>query len=150
MSLEIQLHSEPTSAVPPNGSPKLYYHAKIRNNSDKTARNCCVFLYYISVDGTRFEPEPVELKWRGLIQQKLDILPHRERWIDLFNVDKEGRLMVGINHYLVDWEGHIRNHFFEKGENYEMGIMVTSDNLSNPDEVIKFSLTEDGVIFDKA
>jgi len=121
------------TAITPDGKTGMYFHLSLENTSETdVARNCCVFLdsIYDEYKTINIKPELVEFKWKGLMMRKADVPPLRHRKFDLFHVfSEEKQLLLGINQFIMDWGGHIRNHSFSIYDRWIVNLLITSDNF---------------------
>ena len=117
-----------------NQAPAWFFHINVRNlHKDLSARNCVAYLEGykdISNKTTENIPEPVELKWKGMIAQSMLIPPKMSRKIDaVFFFENNPHLAhIGINPSLSDLSTHYIR--LEGVKTFHLHLVVYSDNFS--------------------
>jgi len=112
-----------------------YYHIKVVNNhKDKIARNCIAYVERIRnlMDGTTRCLELVELKWKGTSTVGVSIAPKSFRYLDAFhvNVNNQTTANLGLNPFIVDWQGYAQDYQIIGSGNYEVDYVVFSEDFS--------------------
>jgi len=113
-----------------------YYYIRVKNrHQEKTARDCVAYLVSaknLSTGETNPYDELVELKWKGVVTDRVAIPPNRFRFLDAFRIfyDKQHVVQAGINPVTIDWEGYYELYKLEGPGNFELSYVVFSENFS--------------------
>jgi hypothetical protein len=112
--------------------PARFYHIKASNNHrDKIARNCVAYIERIKDLGTNNARtlELVELKWKGSTREAISIAPRWFRYLDAFHVNYSDLTTVhlGLNPFVVDWQGYYQNYQIRGPGDYEIDYVVFSE-----------------------
>lgn len=112
-----------------------YFHIKVFNNhKDKIACNCVAYVERITdlKNGNVSVLELVELKWKGMRTLGVAIAPKLSRYLDAFHINFHTPNIVnlGLNPFVIDWEGYIRDYQIIGEGNYEIDYVVFSEEFS--------------------
>lgn len=112
-----------------------YFHIKVFNaHKDKMARNCVAYIEKIK-NLTTMETrmlELVELKWKGVRNIGVSIAPKQSRYLDAFhiNITNQSLAHIGINPFVVDWQGYFNDYQISGSGDYEIDYVVFSEDFS--------------------
>lgn len=119
----------------PNEGVGHWYHIKVSNNhSMKIARNCVAFVEKVTdlISGEIKIFDYLELKWKGVITDKISIPPKTHRFLDAFHVNYSNPTIawLGLNPFIVDWQGHRQTFNIAGAGTYDIDYIVFSDGFS--------------------
>jgi len=112
-----------------------YFHIKVVNNhKDKIARNCVAYVEKIKnlKNGAIRSLELVELKWKGVTTVGVSICPESSRYLDAFHINNVTPTTVnlGLNPFVTDWQGYVRDYQIVGVGDYEIDYIVFSEDFS--------------------
>jgi len=141
-------------AQAPNQGIGRYYHIEVFNaHKDKMARNCVAYIEKIKnlVNGNTRILELVELKWKGVTNVGVSIAPRQSRYIDAFHINLSNQSLahLGINPFVVDWQGYFNDYQISGSGDYEIDYVVFSENFSPARATFRLHIDSqiDGVAF---
>jgi hypothetical protein len=119
-----------------------YFHIRVINNhKDRVARNCIAYVERITrADGTTRCPELTELKWKGTTTESVSIAPGSFRYLDAFHINSNDQTTanLGLNPFIVDWQGYVRDYQVDGSGDYGLDYVVFSENF--PSARARFNL----------
>jgi hypothetical protein len=119
----------------PNEGVGNWYHIKVTNNHlTKIANNCIAFVEKITNLTTNEIRilDYLELKWKGVIVDKISIPPGTYRFLDAFHVNFSNPSIawLGLNPFIVDWQGYRLTHNIIGPGTFDIQYIVFSDGFS--------------------
>lgn len=116
------------------GVARFYHIRTINNHKDKIARSCVAYVERIKnlTNGETRVLELVELKWKGVRTVGVSISPKSFRYLDAFHIYQSNPTIVnlGLNPFIVDWEGYLRDYQIIGSGDYEIDYVVFSEDFS--------------------
>lgn len=114
--------------------PGHWYHIKVTNHHmNKIARNCIAYVEKVTNQTTNDVRvfDYLELKWKGVIVDKISIPPGTYRFLDAFHVNfsTPNIVWLGLNPHIVDWEGYKRTFNITGPGKYDIDYVVFSDGF---------------------
>lgn len=111
-----------------------WYHIEVINQHWKEiARDCVAYLEWIELpDGKKKSFELVELKWKGVITQRVSIPPKGVRHLDAFHIyfDSPNTAFLAINQFIIDTSKYSDEYLLTGAGDYKLHFIVFSNNFS--------------------
>jgi len=114
--------------------PTRFYHVNVRNlHQREIAHDCVAYIERVEdiSTGTERALELVELKWKGVISDRVAIPPSKSRDLDAFYIhyDRPDMVHLSVNPFIVDYSGYYERYTLIGPGSFELVFVVFSENF---------------------